>query len=54
MREDKDARRRLRDAIKDELVRIGLKTVVQQAIYELQENGYQPEQRRRPKLEVIK
>ena len=54
MREVEIAKRRLRQLIRDELVRIGLKTVVKEAIQEvIQDEFYKPEQRRRPKLKVV-
>ncbi len=54
MRNDDFAKRRLRELVRDELMRIGLKTAVREAIQELHYEHYKPEQRRRPKLKVVK
>ena len=54
MRDEQSVKRRLRQLIRDELMRIGLKTVVREAIQELHYEHYEPEQRRRPKLKVVK
>ena len=53
MRRDEFAMRRLRQLVRDELVRIGLKTVVRETVHELLDEFYEPEQRRRPKLKVV-
>ena len=54
MRNDEIAKRRLRQMVRDELVRIGLKTVVRETFHELQDEFCEPEQRRRPKLKVVR
>ena len=54
MPKDEIARRRLRELIRDELMRIGVKIVVREVIQELHDEHYEPEQRRRPKLKVVK
>ena len=53
MRNDDFAKRRLRELVRDELMRIGLRTIVQETVRELQFEFYEPEQRRRPKLKVV-
>ena len=47
-------KRRLRQLIRDELVRIGLKTIVRETVHELHDELYEPEQQRRPKLKVVR
>ena len=54
MRRNKFAGRRLRQLVRDELVRIGLKTVVRESVHELQSEFCEPEQQWRPKLKVVK
>ena len=53
MRDYENAKRRLRQLIRDELVRIGLKTVVRETVHELHDELYEPEQQRRPDLKVV-
>ncbi len=53
MRNDEFVRRRLRQLVRDELVRMGLETLVRETVHELHDEFYEPEQRRRPKLKVV-
>lgn len=54
MRTEENVRRRLRQLIRDELVRLGIKSLIREAIHELAQNDFQPRQTRRPDLKVIK
>ena len=54
MRNDDFAKRRLRELVRDELVRIGLRTIVRETVHELQDEFYESVQQRRPKLKVVK
>ena len=54
MRNDEITKRRLRELVRDELVRIGLKTVVRETVHELHDELYEPEQQRRPDLKVVR
>ena len=47
-------KRRLRQLVRDELVRIGLKAIVRETVDELHDELYEPEEQRRPDLKVVR